>query len=294
MINVSLKYLKKSVDNFFGVEKVIAPKEKGGLGLGSLRAFNLTLIVKWWWDMKNNRSALWRRVVMGIHNLKNKPAERLSKKTIPGVWNNIAGVKDGGDTLFWMDAWCDKEPLRKRFPELFQMERRKSCTIKERIHEAGPMWKWRSPLTTDDQVQSLQTLLTVIGDFRPTSGMDNWKCTISNDGKYHVHDLRSKLDNMEPASSDVIIPWIHDIPIKVLTFIWRANLGRIPSNKALIRRGVPGIEAKCSQCLQEDEDTTHILIRYPMAIAVWELVFKWCAIPQPQLHDIGELISFFK
>lgn len=138
----------------------------------------------------------------------------------------------------------------------------------------------------------MQTLLTVIGDFRPTSGMDNWKCTISNDGNYHVHDLRSKLDNMEPASSDVIIPWIHDIPIKVLTFIWRANLGRIPSNKALIRIGVLGVEAKCSQCLQEDEDTTHILIYCPMATAVWELVFKWCAIPQPQLHDIGELISF--
>lgn len=97
---------------------------------------------------------------MGIHNLKNKPAERLSKKTIPSVWNNIAGVikelektgisfqdilrkqvKDGGDTLFWMDAWCDKEPLRKRFPELFQMESRKSCTVKERIHEVGPTWK---------------------------------------------------------------------------------------------------------------------------------------------------------
>lgn len=29
-------------------EKVVAPKEKGGFGLGSLRAFNLAMIVKWW------------------------------------------------------------------------------------------------------------------------------------------------------------------------------------------------------------------------------------------------------
>ncbi|CAI9276557.1 unnamed protein product [Lactuca saligna] len=62
--------------------------------------------------------------------------------------------------------------------------------------------------------------------------------TSRNKDNYHVHDLRSKLDNMEPASSDVIIPWIHDIPIK------------------------------------EDEDMTHILIRCPMATAVWGLVFK--------------------
>ena len=37
---------------------------------------------------------------MGIHNLHNKPAKTLAKKTIPGIWSNIAGViqelqKDG-------------------------------------------------------------------------------------------------------------------------------------------------------------------------------------------------------
>ena len=29
-------------------EKVVTSKETGGLGLGSLRAFNLSLIMKWW------------------------------------------------------------------------------------------------------------------------------------------------------------------------------------------------------------------------------------------------------
>lgn len=80
--------------------KVVTSKEKGGLGLGSLRAFNLAMIVKWWWGLKNNKSTLWRRVITGIHNLHNKPAKTLAKKTIPGIWSNIAGViqelqKDG-------------------------------------------------------------------------------------------------------------------------------------------------------------------------------------------------------
>lgn len=55
-----------------------------------------------------------------------------------------------------------------------------------------------------------------------------------------------------------------------------ANLGRIPSNSALIRRGVPGVDARCSQCLQEDEDIAHILIRCHVAATEWEWVFKWC------------------
>ena len=55
-------------------EKIIAPKEKEGLGLGSLKAFNISMIVKWWWALKTNKTALWSRVITGIHNLKNKPA----------------------------------------------------------------------------------------------------------------------------------------------------------------------------------------------------------------------------
>lgn len=206
---------------------------------------------------------------MGIHNLNHKPAERLSKKTISGVWNNIAGViqelqragisfddifkkqfGDGDDTLFWMDTWCGGEPFRDRFPELYQLERRKSCIIKERLHEPGHMWDWRSPLTTDEQIHSFRRLSTAIGAFCLTLGKDIWRCALTCDGEYHVGALRSKLDNMELANNEEIIPWIHDIPIKVSAFVWRANLGRIASNNALNRRGVPGIEDRYVRCLQ--------------------------------------------
>lgn len=40
-------------------EKVIAPKESGGLGVGSIKALNLGLIVKWWWRLKADRPRLW-------------------------------------------------------------------------------------------------------------------------------------------------------------------------------------------------------------------------------------------
>lgn len=39
-------------------EKIMAPKDKGGLGLVSLRAFNLSMIVKWWWGIKTDKLAL--------------------------------------------------------------------------------------------------------------------------------------------------------------------------------------------------------------------------------------------
>ena len=71
-----------------------APKEIGRLGLGSLKAINLSLITKWIWRLKVDSSGLWCTIIKGIHNLYNKPAHHISKKSIPGIWNRIAGVQD--------------------------------------------------------------------------------------------------------------------------------------------------------------------------------------------------------
>nr|KAJ0226270.1 hypothetical protein LSAT_V11C100034450 [Lactuca sativa] len=64
--------------NWVSWEKVTAPREADGLGLGSLKALNLSLIVKWLWRLKTDGSTLWSMVIKGIHNLYNKPADRIS------------------------------------------------------------------------------------------------------------------------------------------------------------------------------------------------------------------------
>ncbi|KAL7591412.1 hypothetical protein Lser_V15G32700 [Lactuca serriola] len=107
-------------------EKIIASKDNGGLGIGSIRALNIALMAKWWWRLKTEPVSLWCRTITGIHLLQNKPAEYLSKKNITGVWNNIATTKKdinsfglsfdsvcrkiinyGDKTQFWNDVWHD-------------------------------------------------------------------------------------------------------------------------------------------------------------------------------------------
>ncbi|GKE33251.1 hypothetical protein Tco_1452573 [Tanacetum coccineum] len=46
---------------------ILAPVEKGGLGVGSLKAFNLSLLLKWRWHMLKDPSALWVNVLKLIH-----------------------------------------------------------------------------------------------------------------------------------------------------------------------------------------------------------------------------------
>nr|KAJ0194327.1 hypothetical protein LSAT_V11C800406660 [Lactuca sativa] len=101
-------------------EKVLVAKSNGGIGVGSIKALNIGLLVKWWWRLKNDSHSLWARVISGIHNLWNKPGAYLSNQSCVGVWNNICRIKhalleygldvhdifnvvleSGQQTLFW-------------------------------------------------------------------------------------------------------------------------------------------------------------------------------------------------
>ncbi|KAL4578020.1 hypothetical protein LXL04_014135 [Taraxacum kok-saghyz] len=74
-------------------ETVIESKNNGGLGIGSLRALNIGLTTKWVWKLRSETDSLWNRIIRGIHNIHNKPDDYLSKKSISGVWNSIAGIR---------------------------------------------------------------------------------------------------------------------------------------------------------------------------------------------------------
>nr|GEV47996.1 RNA-directed DNA polymerase, eukaryota, reverse transcriptase zinc-binding domain protein [Tanacetum cinerariifolium] len=46
---------------------ILASLEKGGLGVGSFKVFNMSLLLKWRWLFFNNLNALWVHVVKAIH-----------------------------------------------------------------------------------------------------------------------------------------------------------------------------------------------------------------------------------
>ncbi|KAJ9556565.1 hypothetical protein OSB04_011179 [Centaurea solstitialis] len=48
-------------------ESVVNNVQKGGLGVGSLEAHNVALLVNWWWHFKNEEGALWRKVITTLH-----------------------------------------------------------------------------------------------------------------------------------------------------------------------------------------------------------------------------------
>lgn len=164
--------------------------------------------------------------------------------------------------------------------------------MEERVQIGCLNWNWKSSPNLPSQVSNLICISSLLGTFQPTSRQDRWICGISGDGKFHVDELRHEFDRPLNDPPERITTWIHDVTLKVMCFIWRTNLGRIPSAVALKDMGVDINNTTCRFCTQEDECANHILFRCPFAIDVWEWICKWFQILVKQFDNVGELMEF--
>ncbi|CAI9281688.1 unnamed protein product [Lactuca saligna] len=106
-------------------------------------------------------------------------------------------------------------------------------------------------------------LTTTVRDYQLMDGRDKWMCTLSSDGVFHVDALRFQIDCSNIPSMETHLRWIHEIPLKVTCFIWRANLDRIPTACALLKRGIQLESPLCTYCGNEEEDASHVILRCP-------------------------------
>lgn len=102
---------------------ICSNKDKGGLGVRRLWEFNMALLDKWWWRLKEEQSSLWFRVLASrfgedslfVHEdgrrgsmwWRNLVTNGLGVGTsTKGSWiddNCVCEVGDGNSFLFWWD-----------------------------------------------------------------------------------------------------------------------------------------------------------------------------------------------
>lgn len=101
-------------------ELVCSDVKGGGLGIKSLKHFNIALLGKWLWRFLADRSGMWRRVVVckyGEGSHKWFP-NSIDSPYGSGVWRGIFRewedfvrhirfeIGDGSSVRFWKDKWC--------------------------------------------------------------------------------------------------------------------------------------------------------------------------------------------
>lgn len=86
--------------------------------------------------------------------------------------------------------------------------------------------------------------------------------------------------------------WCKVIPFKVLCFIWRAKLGRIPSSVALKLRGVTVPSVMCGSCNLEESSSDHILLKYQLAKALMDFILFWCEVSCDGFKTVKDMLLF--
>ncbi|KAJ9559084.1 hypothetical protein OSB04_013698 [Centaurea solstitialis] len=276
---------------------VLGPKDKGGLDVGSFYALNMALLMKWFWRFKNDSSSLWRRVVCGIHNSHQKSVANLAKKTLAGVWFRILKIipeleslgfglssifyikiGSGENTLFWLDNWLGGGSLNDRFPTLFDLDKKKRCLVADRVASNQLSWGWKKTPKTSMEITELVALSDLLSSINISGMEDKWRSKLSSDGDYYVHDLRHLIDIKVtiPASNPMV--WLHLVPLKIICFVWRAYMDRIPSAMALARRGIHVGSNSCVLCNAGSDEADHFLINCPFTAVTMKWIFNWCGV----------------
>nr|GEV99816.1 retrotransposon protein, putative, Ty1-copia subclass [Tanacetum cinerariifolium] len=200
-------------------QKILADKKDGGLGVGSIKAKNLSLLGKWRWRFLNDKEALWRKVISKMYGSGGGFDVIRGFRQKSSIWVSIIGscselnefqislssliVKknsNGRQTLFWKDTWLkDIGPLKFRFPRLYALELNKDCFIADRCSKIDDIWQrnwaWRR-LLTGRALSDLSSLnVLIFGLVLDCATKDKWTWSLENSGKFSVRSLCKAIHN---------------------------------------------------------------------------------------------------
>ncbi|XP_071727698.1 uncharacterized protein [Rutidosis leptorrhynchoides] len=129
-------------------DKILAPFDRGGLNVGILKAFNISLFLKWRWRYLLNPDDLWVAIIKSIHgNVFEKSLANcssswssivkvctgaISKALIPADSFKLA-VGNGRNISFWHGPWRGNIPLSYSFNRLYHLDVNQDDTIADKL-----------------------------------------------------------------------------------------------------------------------------------------------------------------
>ncbi|KAJ0837013.1 putative reverse transcriptase zinc-binding domain-containing protein [Helianthus annuus] len=201
-------------------------------------------------------------------------------------------VGNGERILFWLDPWLKDSPLREVYPNLFALEMVKTCCVSDRIHG---IWMWKHDPDCPAEVIELNALLSDLSSITLNSGPDSWKWLADRSGLFSVCSVRRFIDSRAVDSNNIfILDWCKWIPFKCDVFVWRAEMGRIPTTDALRKRGINVGEELCPLCRSEEESSDHLFTSCMISAVLWQKVSSWCRVPPIFAFSVRDLLVLHK
>ncbi|XP_022018935.1 uncharacterized protein LOC110918967 [Helianthus annuus] len=279
---------------------VVAPKNKGGLGVGSLAASNKALMIKWLVRFKNEPASLWARSITAIHGDSRCHSYIPLKSSIGGVWKSIVNL---GRKSQIQSINAGNSTLREMFPDLYELESDKRCFVSDRYimnHESID-WFWGSgnPLSNANNIEEWAACLSILQNVVINRDSDVWLWKSSEKvADFAVSAVRNELDYIDTIKETKVLCWLHWIPKKVNCFLWRVVLDRIATREALMIRRFHLPSNQCILCNNTLESADHLLVSCETAKQVWLIIFQWMKLPIPSymisVVQVLEIINSYK
>nr|KAJ0210922.1 hypothetical protein LSAT_V11C400217930 [Lactuca sativa] len=262
-------------------DKIVAPKSEGGLGVGSIRTLNTSLLVKWWWRLKVEKNSTWSYTIKGIHNIHKKPHDYLSSRNVPGVWKNIVAartylkkhglefedifkvhIKSRENSMFWFDRWLGMLPLQVNYPSLYELESRKNSFVADRFFEGTFEGHWSIRVDDTGESNNLINLHRDLDLVRMVPGEDQCRCNLDNRGTFSVSTMRKKIASKLSPS-----------PL-------------VPPPSTVLFSGHTKEDPFSGDCAD------HILLQCPFAHFVTDKILSWCSVQHNSFTSVGELLEY--
>ncbi|XP_071726883.1 uncharacterized protein [Rutidosis leptorrhynchoides] len=284
--------------------------DNGGLNVGSLRAFNLSLMCKWLWCFLGQTSAIWANVVKAIHvefgGLDG------SKLTCSGIWSNIinafnkakqdgslpsnvirAKVGDGKSIRFWLYNWRGDGMLKNKYRRLYHLETDKNCSLADRKENGVWSWSWNRNDIGDRNRSLLNELMLNIGSISLSNNSDSWGWVLDNDTAFTVADTRTYIDTCLLPSVNPFTRWVKCVPRKINILLWRVALDKFPTRLNLSRRCLEIQQIGCVSCNYCVETLKHVLFDCNIAADLLRRTRMWVDVDLPIFSEWAEWIAWF-
>ncbi|KAL4561275.1 hypothetical protein LXL04_033439 [Taraxacum kok-saghyz] len=203
----------------------------------------------------------------------------------------------GNGTYFWHEDWSGNGILKDIFPDLFLLESRKMCLVRDKYHANGSttdrFWEWeRTTLSYSEKIE-LSCCNLMLQSVTITNVADRWRWLGDGSGTFTVGSLRRIWEEFSFPEMEYKHFWNNWVPIKVNFLGWRAVLSRLPSKKGLASRGVHIPSSNCVFCKVEEESELHLFLQCAWVKEIWASIALWCELDFAGIDSLGQVLKLF-
>ncbi|GKC95059.1 RNA-directed DNA polymerase, eukaryota, reverse transcriptase zinc-binding domain protein [Tanacetum coccineum] len=105
---------------------------------------------------------------------------------------------------------------------------------------------------------------------------------------FSIASARKHIDEHILNGCPVSTRWSRCVPIKVIVFIWRLRLDKLPTLMNMDRKGIDVDSLLCPVCREHVESVNHLFFSCGMARDLWVLLARWCDLDILELYNIAE------